>query len=61
MLAWLFLAPATVHIRWWYQYVPHGKEKHFIHCTYLGIEGLVTPDFPPDCPFFALINPDDWR
>ena len=61
LIAAFLLMPATPHIRWTYQYIPNGTEKHFVRCNYLGVSGLVTPDFPPHCPFFALINPDDWR
>lgn len=59
VLAFLF-APSPPHMRWEYSYIPMGSKKHFIRCTYLGPKGFVTPDFPPNCPFFALINPDDW-
>lgn len=61
VIALFLLMPVTPHIRWTYQYIPHGTQRHFIRCTYLGIDGLVTPDFPPHCPFFAVINPDHWR
>ncbi|MGJ8534865.1 MAG: hypothetical protein ACSHYC_21950 [Alphaproteobacteria bacterium] len=61
LIALLLLMPATPHIRWTYQYILYGTEKHFVRCTYLGASGLITPDFPPQCPFFALINPDHWR
>ena len=61
LVAWLFLSPQTPHIRWVYQYVWHAGEKHFVRCTYLGLHGLITPPFAPDCPPVALINPDDWR
>lgn len=57
----LFFVPTTPHLRWEYAYIPYGNQKHFVRCTYLGPQGLVTPDIAPDCPLVALINPDQWR
>jgi hypothetical protein len=66
LIVLLFTGNRTPHIRWSYSYIPHGgyysNYRTYTRCDYLGVKGLVNPGLTPDCPFLALINPDDsWR
>lgn len=60
VLAAIYFSPVTPHMRWSYQYVDRGYERHYIRCHYLGVNGMITPDIAPHCPLFALLDVRDW-
>lgn len=56
LLVALFVSPVTPYMRWEYRYNDIYGRRIYMDCTYLGIGGIIMPDYVEHCPFIILLD-----
>ena len=60
-IAAFFISPIGPHMRWTYSYTGAYDHPTYLHCTYLGSRGVITPNLAPACPFITILDARRWQ